>query len=90
MIMGKVTTLGDCRAKGLDLRITCRWCGTIRVMLIDEAIKAARNKHGGPFTHISAFGEEVKCSRCGFKKAVVEPDNGEYPGQPKAAPLSNP
>jgi ribosomal protein S27E len=85
--MKPVKTLGECRNESFDLRITCRWCGSIRVMLIGDAIEAAMKKRGGPFTHISAFAEEVKCSKCGFKKALVEPDDGEFPGKPKAAPL---
>jgi hypothetical protein len=80
-------TLGEYRSQKLDLRITCRWCGSIRLMPVDDAIKAAAKNRGGPFTHISAFAEEVKRSKCGFKKAVVEADDGVYPGQPKAAPL---
>ena len=80
-------TLGDYREKRLDLRITCRWCGTIRLMPIDQAIEAARTKRGGAFTHVTAFAEEVKCSKCGFKKATIEPEDGEVSGRTKAAPV---
>lgn len=80
-------TLADYRDEKLNLRITCRWCGTIRLMPINDAIEAARNKRGGGFTHVSAFAEEVRCSKCGFKKAIIEPDDDEILGRPKAAPV---
>ena len=34
---------------------------------------------------MSAFAEEVRCSKCGFKKAIIEPDD-EILGRPKARP----
>ena len=80
-------TLGDYRERNLNLRITCRWCGTIRLMPIGHAIEAAQTKRGGAFTHVSAFAEEVKCSKCGFKKASIEPEDGEVSGRTKAAPV---
>ena len=80
-------TLGDLQKSGLNLSITCRWCGTIRLMLIAEAIEAASKKRGGPFTHVSAFAEEIVCSKCVFKKAVIEPDDRQCAGRPTAAPL---
>ena len=32
-------TLADYRDEKLNLRITCRWCGTIRLMPINDAMK---------------------------------------------------